>query len=76
MNLPVAATQRAAPLVDIIDLKWLLASEGVHVHVERLLGDPAYAEAVLAPAEASPRQAVRDAARRVRQGLAARTAGT
>lgn len=70
MNLPLAAAERPAPLVDIIDLKWQLASEGVHLHVERLLSDAAYAAQVLARADASSHQAVRDAARRVRRGLA------
>ena len=31
------------PLVEIIELKWLLAGEGIHIHVERLQNDPAYA---------------------------------
>jgi hypothetical protein len=36
------------PLVDVIELKWLLAGQGVHLHVERLQRDRAYAESTLA----------------------------
>jgi hypothetical protein len=63
--------RRALDLVDIIDLKWLLAGEGIRLHVERLQGDPAYAAEVLARADASGNAALRDAAGRVRRHLAA-----
>jgi hypothetical protein len=56
---------RSLPLVDIIDLKWLLAHEGVHLHVERLQNDPAYAQQLLARAAASSNQALRAAALRL-----------
>lgn len=69
MNAPPAAAERPGMLVEIIDLKWLLASEGVHLHVERLQSDAAYAAQVLAMAEASPHEAVRHAAQRVRRTL-------
>jgi hypothetical protein len=49
-------------LVDIIELKWLLAREGVHVHVEKLQTDAAYARQLLERAAASPNPAVRAAA--------------
>lgn len=52
-------------LVDIIDLKWLLAREGVHLHVERLQTDPAYARELLQRAAGSPNEALRTAARRL-----------
>jgi hypothetical protein len=57
-------------LLDIIDLKWLLAGEGVRLHVERLQHDPAYAESVLTQADRSPNHTLRHAARRVRLQLA------
>lgn len=56
-------------LVDIIDLKWLLAREGVHLHVERLQHDTAYARDLLAFAEQSSNQALRGAAVRLRGRL-------
>jgi hypothetical protein len=62
--------RRAVALVDIIDLKWLLAGEGVRLHVERLQGDPVYAAAVLAQADGSGNEALRAAAGRVRGLLA------
>lgn len=69
MNAPPAAAERPGTLVEIIDLKWLLACEGMHLHVERLQADPAYATQVLALADASPHEAVRHAAERVRRTL-------
>lgn len=56
-------------LVEIVELKWLLAGEGLRLHVERLQADPEYARRILALAEASKNEALRDAAARVRQGL-------
>lgn len=58
------------PLVDIVDLKWLLAAEGRHVHVERLQRDPAYAELCLGWAAISASLPVREAGARVARGLA------
>ncbi len=60
---------RCLPLLDIIDLKWLLAREGVHLHVERLQGDPDYARNLLACAGGSANQALRQAAERLRLHL-------
>jgi hypothetical protein len=57
-------------LVEIVELKWLLAGEGVHVHVERLQSDPEYARRILDVAAASSNPALRVAAERVRRGLA------
>lgn len=65
MNALTDAERRPLGLVDIIDLKWLLAREGVHVHVERLQTDPSYARQLLDCAAASPNEAVRAAAQRV-----------
>jgi len=58
------------PLLDIVDLKWLLAREGIRLHVERLQLDAGYAAALLDHAEQSGSEALRDAARRVRELLA------
>lgn len=58
----------APGLVDIIDLKWLFAHEGVHLHVERLQTDPAYAQDLLERARASTNEAVRAAAQRLLDG--------
>jgi hypothetical protein len=59
------------PLVDIIELKWLLAGVGIHIHVERLMKDPAYAVAALAEADTSDSPAARAAASRLRERLTA-----
>ncbi len=58
------------PLVAIIELKWLLAGEGVHLHVERLMSDPEYARRALERAQASESPALRAAAERLRGRLA------
>jgi hypothetical protein len=69
MNALTDGERRSLGLVDIIDLKWLLAREGVHVHVERLQTDPSYARQLLDCAAASPNEAVRTAAQRVTRQL-------
>lgn len=56
-------------LVEIIELKWLMAGEGLRVHVERLQADPAYAHQTLALAEASSHSALRRLAGRLRSKL-------
>jgi hypothetical protein len=58
-------------LVEIIDLKWLLAHEGHHVHVERLQSDRAYAAEVLDLAARSTSAALRATAVRLGVRLAA-----
>jgi hypothetical protein len=71
-NVMDAASPGQAPgaaLVAIIDFKWLLASEGLHVHVERLQRDRPYALECLAHAAASPCDAVRAAGLRLRKAL-------
>ena len=55
-------------LLDIVDLKWLLAGEGLHLHVERLQCDTEYARRVFEAAAGSPNAALRSVALRV-QGL-------
>jgi hypothetical protein len=62
-------------LVEIIDLKWLLAGEGIHLHVERLQHDAAYARQVLDAAAAATNEALRRAAMRLRPQLELGPAG-
>lgn len=57
------------PLVDIVHLKWMLAGEGLHVHVERLQSDPSYASECLNAAERSANATVRKAASTLRARL-------
>jgi cell division protein FtsL len=59
----------AMALVEIVELKWLLTGEGVHLHVERLQSDPEYARQILDRAAASKTSTLRNAAARVRRGL-------
>ena len=69
MKAITATDPDSVALVEIIELKWLMAGEGLRVHVERLQADPAYARQTLALAEASPHSAVRRLAGRVRTRL-------
>jgi cell division protein FtsL len=62
MNRSTLTEANALELVDIVHLKWMLAGEGVHVHVERLQTDPEYAKTCLEAAERSPNATVRQAA--------------
>jgi hypothetical protein len=59
------------PLVQVIELKWLLAGEGIHVHVGRLQHDAVYARLALEQAAASANPTVRAMARRLCNLLAA-----
>lgn len=61
----------ALPLVEIIELKWLLAGEGIHIHVERLQRDAAYALRALDQAAASASPTLRATALRLRGRLLA-----
>jgi hypothetical protein len=70
MPMNAAFPAATVPLLDIVDLKWLLAREGIRLHVERLQLDRAYADTLLAHAEQSDNEALRDAARRMRELLA------
>ena len=56
-------------LVEIIEIKWLLAGEGIHVHVERLQTDREYARQVLHLASASANPSLRATAERLRAKL-------
>jgi hypothetical protein len=63
------ATAGLLPLVKIIELKWLLAGEGVFIHVERLQRDPDYARQTLDQAATSASPALRAAAVQLRSRL-------
>jgi hypothetical protein len=69
MNACFPPETQALALVDIVDLKWLLAGEGVHLHVERLQRDAAYARSILDAAAKSDNAALPLVARRVRKLL-------
>lgn len=69
MNALTDPERRALALVDIVDLKWLLAGVGVRLHVERLQSDPQYAEQVLDTAAGSGHAELQAAAARVRARL-------
>ena len=56
-------------LGEIIELKWMVAGEGFHVHVERLQTDRDYARQALHRAQASPNAALRETAARLRNKL-------
>ncbi|HYN59106.1 MAG TPA: hypothetical protein VET87_06065 [Rubrivivax sp.] len=58
-------------LVDIVRLKWMLAAEGLHVHVERLQNDPGYAHECLCAAERSGNPTLRHVAAGLRTRLRA-----
>ena len=69
MNTVSAVESESRALVEIIELKWLLAGEGFHLHVERLQADREYARQVLHRAAASPNAALRETAARLRGKL-------
>jgi hypothetical protein len=62
-------TAPACELLDVIDLKWLLAGDGHRVHVERLLTEADYARSCLVWANASPKPATRAAAQRIARNM-------
>jgi hypothetical protein len=65
MNALSSVKSKAVELVDIIDLKWLMAAEGLYLHVERLQSDTDYARSILGAASSSSTEALRLAARRM-----------
>lgn len=69
MNASSASEQGALGLVEIVELKWLLSGEGMHVHVERLQSDHDYACRCLEAAGRSANPAVRQVALRLRTRL-------
>ncbi len=66
MNALLQHPGSSVALVDIIDLKWLLAGEGLHLHVERLQRDTDYARGILGAAASSQNAALVEVATRVR----------
>lgn len=69
MNASIVSEPGALQLVDIVELKWLLAGEGLHVHVEKLQSDAGYARECLLAAEQSPSATVRQVACKLRARL-------
>ena len=69
MNSAVSPEREGLPLVDIIQLKWLMSREGHHVHVERLQADPDYARLCLAQAQQCQGEATRACAQRLASQL-------
>ena len=66
MNTTAAVDADSRALVEIIELKWLLAGEGFHLHVERLQTDREYARQTLRRAGQSSNAALRETALRLR----------
>ncbi len=58
-----------SPLLDLVELKWLLAGQGYKVHLERLQNDVAYARQVVQVARACGHQALQAAAQRASSHL-------
>jgi hypothetical protein len=69
MNASSLTEEGALRLVDIVELKWMLAGEGLHVHVEKLQSDPGYARECLLAAERSDNATVRQVASKLRARL-------
>lgn len=66
---PSAHDEPTLPLVEIIELKWLLAGVGIHLHVERLQQDRDYALRALQAAAGSASPVAQALARRLRARL-------
>lgn len=66
MNASTLSEASALRLVDIVELKWMLAGEGLHIHVEKLQSDPGYAHECLLAAERSANATVRQVASKLR----------
>jgi hypothetical protein len=75
MNTSQLPVVESPQLIDIVHLKWIMAGEGVHVHVERLQTDPVYARACLAVAACSANKTLRSIAARLLARLAPVPAG-
>jgi predicted DNA-binding protein (UPF0251 family) len=75
MNAGSGNQQSALRLVDIVELKWMLAGEGLHVHVEKLQSDPGYARECLLAAERSGNQIVRQVATKLRARMESAATG-
>lgn len=69
MNASSLTEHAALTLVEIVELKWMLAGEGLHVHVEKLQSDPGYARECLLAAERSGNATLRRVACKLRARL-------
>jgi hypothetical protein len=69
MNVVEQSDAGSSTLVEIIEMKWLLAGLGIRLHVEKLQHDADYARRTLAVADAAPNAALRQAAQRLRHKL-------
>ncbi len=56
-------------LLEIIELKWLLAGHGLRIHVEQLLHDPEYARHTLDCADTTANPVLCEVAARLRRHL-------
>ena len=73
MNVSTASKPNLLQLVDIVELKWMLAGEGLHIHVEKLQSDPGYAHECLLAAERSATATGRQVAGKLRARLGTST---
>lgn len=64
-----AAPHPRLSLVEIVELKWLLAGQGVHVHVEKLQNDAEYAHQMLDRVSGCANTSVREMAARAVERL-------
>lgn len=55
-------TRSRSQLIDWVDFKWLMATEGCHLDVDRLQSDAGYAQQCLAQALQSPTALLRSLA--------------
>lgn len=68
---PTNPTADSGCLLEIIELKWLLAGHGMRIHVEQLLHDPEYARHTLDCAALTANPVLREVASRLRLHLQA-----
>ena len=73
MNASTVSKPCMLQLVDIVELKWMLAGEGLHNHVEKLQSDPGYAHECLLAAERSANATVRQVAGKLRARIESST---
>lgn len=66
---PAPSVADSSRLLEIIELKWLLAGHGLRIHVERLLHDPVYARRTLDCATATANPVLCAAVARLRRHL-------
>lgn len=64
-----AATRQTPALIELVDFKWLMFTDGHAVHLERLQGDPGYARRCLQTGAASGCQTLRWCSQRLMQAM-------